>query len=391
MSLSKREFHRLTVSACAGLVLAGTSAWAATPGLAERWAELRSKQPRLPARDAARTLGVSEAELLETRVGTTATRLRDGSDAAREMLRQLPAVGEFMALTRNDAAVIETTGVPRPLPARMTQPTGDAAADEERRIRMRNVVGYLGGPIDLRTNFEHWSHAFAVVQPGAEGKTSRSLQFFDAQGDAVFKAYLVDGSDVTAFERIGREFTAPATVGALAVKPAPARPAVKPDSAIDAAEWRRVWNELQDVHEFSRMLNDFGVERQQGFRLAPPGKAIPLEPQAIRPLLQGAAAQQVAIMAFVGNKGLTEIFSGKIEKVQEVGGYFNVLDPKFNLHLRDKAFRNAWLIDRGGIVSVEFFDDQGVLAVSFFGVHGRGEPQPKPWKDLVGSLPRLPG
>jgi putative hemin transport protein len=46
-------------------------------------------------------------------------------------------------------------------------------------------------------------------------------------------------------------------------------------------------------------------------------------------------------MAFLGNDATIQIYSGKINKVQEAGGYFNVLDPEFNLHLRDSAWSAA--------------------------------------------------
>ena len=41
-----------------------------------------------------------------------------------------------------------------------------------------------------------------------------------------------------------------------------------------------------------------------------------------------------------------------------------------------------------GVTSVEFFDDQGELAVSFFGVRERGKPQPKSWTELTAALPQ---
>ncbi|WPB55248.1 hemin-degrading factor [Xylophilus sp. GOD-11R] len=387
---TRRHFHRLALAAGLPLGLLARAASAAEPGLADRWDRLRAEQPRLPARDAARTLGVSEAELLATRVGSVATRLQEGSDAAREIMRRVLGLGEITAITRNEHSVIETTGVPRPLPEQMTRGSGDAKADEERRLRMRNVVGYLGGPIDLRIDFAAWRHAFAVTQPGAQGKTSRSLQFFDAQGQAVHKVYLTEGSDLAAFDRVVADFAAQAQSAALTVEPAPPRPAVRPDSAIDLAEFRLAWNEITDVHQFARLLTDFKVERQQALRLAPAGKTAALEPLAVRSLLHEAAAKRVAIMAFVGNRGVTQIFSGTVTRVEEAGGYFNVLDPTFNLHLRDRHFRSAWLIERGNVVSVEFYDDQGDLAVSFFGVHARGEPQPEAWKALARGLPRLP-
>ena len=47
----------------------------------------------------------------------------------------------------------------------------------------------LGPEIDLRVFGKHWVHAFAVEEPGEEGP-KRSLQVFDAAGDAVHKIHL---------------------------------------------------------------------------------------------------------------------------------------------------------------------------------------------------------
>jgi DNA replicative helicase MCM subunit Mcm2 (Cdc46/Mcm family) len=60
-------------------------------------------------------------------------------------------------------------------------------------------------------------------------------------------------------------------------------------------------------------------------------------PQAVRKLLEDAAKNGVAIMAFLGNGALTQIYSGKVNKVMAAEGWFNVLDPDFNLHLQTRA------------------------------------------------------
>ena len=70
------------------------------------------------------------------------------------------------------------------------------------------------------------------------------------------------------------------------------------------------------------------------------------------------------------------------------GGFFNVLDPDFNLHIRDTALRSGWVVKRGGVTSVEFFDNDGTQVVSFFGVRERGKAQPQAWVDLADSLPK---
>ncbi len=382
MKTHPRNLLARTVLAMAGALLI-SQAQAAT--LAERWTTLRAEQPKLGIRDAARTLRVSEAELLDTTVGATATRLKNTDHAPREIMRRALDLGKVMGLTRNENGVIEVTGVASRL-AEAKQ--GDAGAkDAESEARQLNIAGgYLGGPIDLRFHFTEWKFAYAVVQPGKDGAVSRSLQFFDGGGNAVHKLYLKDETKVPVFDKLVADFRQPQQEGKLVIVPAVDKKPAKPDSAVDVKEFQLAWKEMTDVHQFNRIVSEFGLTREQALRLAPAGVVQKVMPQAVRTLLEQASAQQVPIMAFLGNGGVTQIYSGKINKVQEAGGFFNVLDPDFNLHLRDKAFKAGYVLQRAGVTSVEFYDNEGELVVTFFGVRERGKPQPQGWLDLAASL-----
>ena len=109
-------------------------------------------------------------------------------------------------------------------------------------------------------------------------------------------------------------------------------------------------------------------------------------PQALRKLLDESARQQLPIMAFLGNGAATQIFSGKITKTAASGDWYNVLDPDFNLRIRETALKSGYVVQRAGVTSVEFFDKDGELVVTFFGVRERAKPQPQAWIDLTGSL-----
>lgn len=341
-------------------------------------------QPPLQARDAARGLKVSEAELLATKIGKGVTRLSDTNNAPREIMRRALDLGTVMALTRSENGVIETTGIA----SRLKDEEKDAD-DSERKARELNIAGgYLGGAIDLRFQFARWRYAFAVVQPSRDGATSRSLQFFDAAGTSIHKVYLKNDAGIPVFDKLVAAFRMQVQDAPLQVAVAPVKLAAKPDSALDIKEFHLAWTEMTDVHQFNRIVTEFGLTREQAMRLGPAGTVTRVTPQAVRPLLEGAAKNQVAIMAFLGNDGVTQIYSGKIDKVAAAGGFFNVLDPAFNLHLRDTAFRSGYVVRRAGITSVEFYDDRGDLVVTFFGVREPGKPQPQGWIDLAGSLPK---
>ncbi|CDG82945.1 hemin-degrading factor [Janthinobacterium agaricidamnosum] len=381
------KLTKLVVALLGSLLIA--QAHAAPANLAERWSTLRSEQPKLQIRDAARTLGVSEADLLATKLGSGVTRLLADGNNPREIMRRALDLGLVLATTRNENGVIERTGTASRLKQPEPAPTGDKDKDAEREARMRNIAGgYLGGEIDLRFHFADWTYAFAVTQAGRDGKPARSLQFFDSHGTSVHKVFLRNDAGIAPFDKLVADFRAPQQEADLKV--AAAAPAVpeKADAQVDLKEFQLAWTEMTDVHQFARILREFGLSREQALRLAPAGAAERIAPQAVRKLLDDAAKQQVAIMVFLGNEGLTQIFSGKINKTAEGGGFYNVLDPEFNLHLRDSAFTSGWVVKRGGVTSVEFFDKTGEQVVSFFGVRERGQPQPQAWDDLAASLPR---
>jgi len=374
------------------LMMAGGAVSAATApdaALAERWSKLRTEQPKLQIRDAAKTLGVSEAELLATGIGKTVTRLSDSEYAANDIMQRALDLGKVMALTRNENAVIERTGVATR--AKPQEATGDAGKDRENAQRLRSVAGgYLGGEIDLRFTFKNWKHAFAVVQPGKDGAVTRSLQFFDASGMAVHKVYVKSDAGVAVFDKIVADFRNPQQTADLKIVQAPARPAEKADSAIDVKEFQLAWQEMTDVHQFNRIVSEFGLSREQAMRLAPQGVVQKVSPAGMRQLLDEAARQQLPIMAFLGNGAVTQIFSGKIVKTAASGDWYNVLDPEFNLHVRESALKTGYVVQRAGVTSVEFFDKDGELAVTFFGVRERAKPQPQAWMDIASGLPKAP-
>ncbi|MBC3933679.1 hemin-degrading factor [Undibacterium curvum] len=397
MKTSRKSKHRLfTLIAALILSQAAQLSYAAdeaagASGLAARWAELRKEQPRLQIRDAAAKLKVSEAELLASQIGQGVTRLQNDEHTFREIMRRALDLGQVMATTRNEHGVLERTGTAMRLKSLQDEQAQALTPENarEREERLRNIAGgYLGGEIDLRFHFLDWKYAFAVVQPGRDGNISRSLQFFDAYGQSVHKLYLRNEASIAVYDKLVQDFRHPQQQLALQIQGALPALATKPDQEVDVKEFQLAWKEMSDVHQFNQIVREFGLNREQAFRLAPAGMAQKVSPAALRTLLDQAAQQQISIMAFLGNTGVTQIFSGKIEKTAASGEWYNVLDPAFNLHIRESALMQGWVLQRAGVTSVEFFDRDGKLVVSFFGVRERAKPQPASWIALAAALPR---
>ena len=368
-----------TLLLAVGIISIAACSTTPNSNLAERWSALRVEQPKLQPRDAAQKLNVSEAELVATNVGKGATRLRDGGPAYKAVYDRLHELGQIKAITRNDTAVLERVGT-------VTQAKLNADG------RVIPGTGFAGGPIDLRFGTDQWRSAFAVVQPGREGKTSRSLQFFDVHGNAVNKVYLDNEAGVAAFDKLVADFKAPEQPAYLSVDKAPAKVAGKPNGEVDVKELRDTWNELSDVHEFPRLLKDLGITREQALDLIGKDAAYRISAQSVQTLLESAAKQGQPIMVFVGNPGMTQIFSGKITKVKATEEWYNVLDPDFNLHLRQAGIDHGWVVKRpakdGMITSVEFYDAKGEQVVNFFSRRDRNKEETTAWRAIVATLPK---
>lgn len=328
----------------------------------------RRDKPALRARDLAESLGIAEARLLAAQCGEGVTRIAAHPD---RLIAAAGELGDVMALTRNDNCVHERRGS-------YLDYRGGAKA---------SIV--LGPDIDLRIFPAHWVHAFAVEEPRAEG-VARSLQVFDAAGDAVHKIHLKPESDAAAFARLVEATRLPDQGGALELT---TRAAVDPavGDAAKAGRLAEAWDRMTDTHQFLTMVHRLGMNRLGAYRMAGPAHVRRLAATAVTELLHAAAAGQVPIMVFVGNRGCIQIHSGPVEKVVPMGPWINVMDPRFNLHLRaDRVAEVYWVTKptrTGPAVSVEAFDARGELILQVFGWRKDG-PAPA-WDALAASLPRL--
>lgn len=325
-------------------------------------------------RDIAEKLHISEGELIAAHVGTQegsllrALRLQADWPA---LIKALEPLGEVMALTRNISCVHEKTGVYKNV--------SDAG----------HVGLVLGGEIDLRAFYSHWAHGFAVSE-SVESGVQQSLQFFDAEGTAIHKVFIKPQSHVEAYEAFAKRFADDNQQAGIATKPASALLVDKSDSDMDVAGFQAAWRALQDTHDFFGLLKKFDVSRLQGMRLAEEQYAQQVNQQSARQLLETAANDGVALMIFVANPGMVQIHSGMIKKVAVMGPWLNVLDPGFNLHLREDHIASAWIVRKptvdGLVTSLALFDRDGNVIAMFFGERKPGKPELDEWRALVEML-----
>lgn len=331
----------------------------------EQWQEMRAgaKPPRI--RDAADQLGVSEEALLTTDCGDNVKRLKADW---KTFIPRLGELGRVMALTRNDDVVHEVRG-------------------EYKNIHLNTDHGLvLGGEIDLRLFPSAWHSLYTERRSTARGELI-SFQIFDEHGKAIHKVYIGAESNREAFEQLEKDLMSD---DQSAVNPTP--PEVKradDNNDVDVELFRQDWAALQDTHEFFGMLKRHGLPRTQALRIAGPDWARRVPLNSFTEVITAAAETQTPIMAFVGNGGILQIFSGTVNKTAEFNGWFNVMDPGFNLHINGADLHETWYVRKpsrdGMIHSLEIFNDKGEMVLQLFGKRKPGIPELNEWREVLAS------
>ena len=341
--------------------------------LKTRWTEFQEEHPDVRIRTAADRLGVSEAELLATGCGEHVTRLDGGWSA---LLSELESLGPVMALTRNDAAVHEKTGV----------------YHNVKFTDAHNMGLVLDDDIDLRLFLDHWVLGFAVETPwdGGRGGVRRSLQFFDRDGTAVHKVFLTRKSDLDTYDALVDKYRHDDPSIDQPVEAVESGADEVPSEEIDVEGFLDEWADLKDTHDFFPLLRDYDVSRRQALHFGEGRFTHRVAADSLRRLLQDAAEEEVPIMVFVGNTGCIQIHTGPVKKLKATPPWYNVLDPGFQLRLNEEAIAQAWVVRKptrdGDVTSLELLDADGGIIARFFGKRKPGQPEREDWRSVVQAL-----
>lgn len=338
-----------------------------TPHSPQEIRQARIEKSQLRERDLAKQLGISELALLAAHCGEGALRLQPNISS---IIKGLEPVGEVMALTRNESAVHEKIGVYDKIVA------GD------------HSILALGEDIDLRIFPREWAHAFAVKKRDGDD-ISRSLQFFDASGDAVHKVHLRPSSDLGAYRRLVETHLSTDQSQSVATTTFPRE--IDNAATADQNALRDRWSKMTDVHQFFGVLKALKLSRLQAVRMVGLDYARELGTAAVQTMMQRAADGAMPIMCFVGNRGCIQIHSGPIHTVRPMGPWLNIMDENFHLHLRLDHVREAWAVRKptkdGHVTSLEAYGADGEMIIQFFGKRHEGNRERADWRALVESLP----
>ncbi|HEY3301888.1 MAG TPA: ChuX/HutX family heme-like substrate-binding protein [Methylophilaceae bacterium] len=327
----------------------------------------QKNEKKLRNREAAHAINISEGEAIANCVGRGAIRLKNEFPS---IIAEVPKLESVMALTRNEVAVHEKTGV-------------------YKNFSYEHVGLVVGPDIDLRIFFSQWKYGYAVEDKSGDG-IQRSLQFFDAVGTAVHKIHLKAASNIEAWEKLVATFQdsnqAVGEVLSFSKKPE----VFLADDEVDVDGFRNAWLKMVDTHDFFMLLKKYKLSRIQGLKFAPERHAYQVSNQSLRQMLTAAANDQTSIMCFVDSSGVIQIHTGPIKNVVEMGEWINIMDPTFNLHLRMDMIAESWVVkkptDDGIVTSLELFDSSKTLVAQFFGERKPGKPELSTWRAIVEKL-----
>ncbi len=339
--------------------------------LKETWAAFKEANPKTRIRNAAEELGVSEAELLATGCGETCTRLLDDKGKIPALLAELKTLGKVMALTRNDAAVHEVSNT-----------------FGEIKQNGQTASAFRPGQ-DTRYFLEHWHYTFAVNE-----NDRRSLQFFDQYGEALHKIYLVEDSNLAAYEALIERYQSPQQTPELTDIQRHTEQSEKADITVDITDvttLKQQWAAIQDVHEASRIIREHGGNAQAVYQaLGEDYARLLTKDSVIEDLLNHLVFEEQECMIFVRNHGAVQSYAGPLHRLLRTGPWFNVLDPGFNLHLRTDLIAAVWKVTKpssvGEVNSVVVFDKDGQEILLITDNRKRDTPESAGWRTVLELL-----
>lgn len=332
--------------------------------------QLRHENAKLRDRDFATQFQISEAQLVAAYIGEGVTRLTADLD---QIFPRLADLGEVMALTRNESCVIEKVGT----------------YNDYRPGKHASMV--LTPEIDLRLFPSHFATAFAVERASDSG-IRRSVQFFDAAGDAVHKVHLRATSNLDAWATLVADLAVADQSARLELVPRANPDAAKADPQM-ADQLRSAWAQMTDTHQFRQLTSKLKMNRLGAYRIAGEPLTRQLAPAAVDQMLHAIRDQGTEVMIFVGNQGCIQIHAGPIQTLRSMGPWQNILDPGFDLHLRLDHLTEVWAVNkptqRGAAISVEAFDAEGRVILQVFGRRDDNRDHRPEWGSIVEALPSL--
>jgi len=332
---------------------------------------LATENPKINPREQADRIGVSEGALVASGCGNGTIRLKRDTRNREAQLCVLNTFREALSVSRNRAALLEVKGA-------------------YPRCQFFEGLGWMeGAPVDVCASMAQWSEGFYVPADGIRGA---SLQFFDSDGVAVHKTFLVGGGELDeAFiksqqhrnQKPDFEWTRGPGSGLSGDEA----------SEVDHEVFMQKWQHLGELHNFTRLMQRFRLNRLQTIRMAGENHCQRLNREAVREVLTTVSRQEIQLEVLLENSGVVQKRTGVLPVLETYGKWMNLLHESFNLHIDESQVNQVWRVaipTKHGVVHVmEVFDkgDRPVLRlVPSAALYGK---EPANWTELLKSCESL--
>ena len=162
------------------------------------------------------------------------------------------------------------------------------------------------------------------------------------------------------------------------------------NTKINQKSFLKDWSNLKDTHDFYPLLQKYKVERLYALEIAEGFYTEKVANKQINLLLKNVVKSKIPIMIFVSSGGVIQIFTGYIRNVKKIGEWLNILDKKFNLHIKEGEIEHSWVVKKptidGIITSYELFDQDRKPIVSIFGKRKPGNPELASWTKVINDI-----
>lgn len=342
--------------------------------LRERLLSIKHLQPQFNNAELAKQLAISEGMALACQIGADVIRL-DLTDIEK-LLRGIKKLGVVTAHVQNNQVYNQITGMYEKV---YVSQMGD------------NKMGLAINPggIDLRLFLNKWHCAFICT-----ANSYKSIQFFDKYGVAVQKVNLTSDTPLDTLEQFISLFKHEdqITLVSFEEKLLLGEPKTTPPQ-IDMKAFRNDWASLEDIHQFSGVLEKYQLDRIHAYQLIGEQWATEIPSSLIASsLFTELKRSKTEFMAFVGNDGAVQIASGHALGVNHLGQWCVISGNEFQLDINMSEIESVFLVkkptDNGKLVvsSIEFFNKNNETVLTLFGRRQEGNTLDPEWTDLVCSL-----
>ena len=279
------------------------------------WVNFQKNNPKIRIRDAAKSMGVSEADLLSTEIGNDVNYLK--IDNISKFIAEILKIDQIMMLTRNESVVHELTVSP-----------------QEINVSGNGITDKYQLPI-VEFNHKILKHVFYQKKIHA-GKKLRSFQIFSKNGKSCIKFFL-KGPNKHEFDELGNLYKANYNYTLL--------------------------------NKMNHLISDSLISKNglpNDFNDSSSNDSI-LKQKALSIILKKCAKHQCPIEIEVFGIGVRQYFRGQIKKVVNFGPWENILDNEFNLHALsneiDKVLAKEIKISAKPRYIFDFFDNRADLVM----------------------------